>query len=240
MIEAEQAGRLGATIHSPVNHADIARIASQAGELGLRHLRCVDSGADLATLDNAFAELSGSVDVLPSFTRMDADGIGRFLDRHARHVHAVEVSARGHEARVLAAIARCVTDAGKLLILGIDADDAALLPGLGESGVLQSTHAIGVTLSRAAACAPSPRDMLSAARRHAPDIRLWVTEAAPTAAHQPATQAAMLLEALGTEADRIYWHALSDRPDRPSHSGFYDATGEKSLLARLLNATCAG
>ncbi len=241
MIEAEQAERLGATIHSPSNDADIARILSQTGGLGLRHLRLrVDPSSEPAMLDDLLAGLSGSVEVLPSFERMDAGGIRRFLDRNARYVHAIEVTARGHDASVLAAIARRVADAGIQFVVGVDGDDASPLAGLAEAGVLRSAHAIGVRLSRAAACLPSPRDMLIAARSYAPNIRLWVTEAGADAAHQPATQAAIFLDALGTEADRVYWHALSDRLGCPQHSGFYDAAGEKSLLARLLTGGVAG
>ncbi len=236
MIEQDHAGRLGATIvHASSISADIDTIIDQITHLGLRHIRLVlNRGEENSSLDTILARLIDVAEVLPCFGDIDPHVIGRLLDRHGGHVDAVELTVQPWDLANLVSCAGVVRDAGKKVVVGLGAGSPAMLARLGEAGVLRMSHAVGITAASDTVPDGTRQDLLAASRAHAPHVRLWLTQAGNAAKpHQLAAQLTALLDALATDAERIYWAALSDT-DHAHGAGFYDAHGGKNLLARLL------
>ncbi len=254
MIEPHHAERLGFSAWFPPGARPAAAAAViRLRALGIRHLRLHLRPVDIedeAWLGWLLGSLGDEFDVLPC-VQSDARGLSRLLTLCGQSFTSIELTDPQAEtpqnaAAILAAAAAIVRAFDKSVVIGMASLHADMrLAAFCASGALGMASAIGLHVDDASDVSSSHEGVLSAVRRLQPSLPVWLTDVGcSTWRHETARQARAFVGALATDADRVYWRALTDDPtcdhrDRAAHEGIDDTAGQPKLLGRMLTGGVA-
>ena len=253
MIEPEHAGRIGVSQRFEQGDKRAVELAcARLQVLGIRHVRLplaadlLSSAADRAWFAWLVTRLASVADVLPSLCLEGLRDVTATLEALLSEpdgvLDAVELCGADETLRLACAVTRKL---GLNTVLGIAAATAPeRLAVLGGAGLLRDVAAIGLRCTHRDQIAPRPacEDATRILGGYNPDAATWVTEFhAHAQRHQHARQAQAFLDSLGLPAERVYWPALTGAADAASGaSGLQDASGQPTLLGRLLEGGVAG
>jgi CDP-paratose 2-epimerase len=255
MIEPDYAGRLGFSEEfRPGEESRAEQAARSLQDLGIRHLRLRlredvlqdQSAADFtAWLLHLFAPACQLLISLEADAGQTPALLQHLLDAHGSAVEAVEIRAgRNWPDAGLPAAAAAATLASahaKKLVLGVPANTPAnALAQAAQAGALAGIHAIGLRARLAAAphqtLAATLQAWRAALQESHPGLPVWITQTGfPTWHGGEAAQAQAFLDALATDAPRLYWAHVIDSEDREHPpTGLHDRHRQPKLLGRLL------